>query len=105
MLITEHIDSLRDRLLAAGLKLKPVTASDRGTSPWSRAHAPAGFSVSWDVDIFQPTIRLAKVSMTKATQTKPRQVNTKVKSDTQRWLGVDARNCPFSLSNGQCSVG
>ncbi len=54
---------------------------------------------------FQPTIRRAYASITKATYTKPAQVWTYVKSTTHNALGRLTRNSRFTLSSGHGVLG
>jgi hypothetical protein len=47
----------------------------------------------------QPTMRLANTSMTKATYSQPRHVDTYVKSETHSWFGRPALNWQLILSS------
>ncbi len=63
-------------------------------------------STNWvcgDRDARQPTARLSKVSITKATYTKLCHVETYVKSLTYSVFGAGARNCRFTLSRGMAA--
>jgi hypothetical protein len=58
-----------------------------------------------EVDARQPTIRRENASMTNATYTNPRQMETYVRSATHSWFGRrKARNCQVTRSGGRAAA-